>query len=299
MRAKIMGKLFAVILGVVGLVNGSAFAAVGHIYDASGEVKTALGSQKAQVVSKGALLENDMIVFTGDVSQAVLKFEDGQVIALQSNSSFRIDDYRYNPNEIEKSNVFFSMLKGGLRAITGLISSKRHAAFRLNTPNATIGIRGTDFMVVLSNQMYGNVVTGSISMTNAAGTAVFSAGQAAMVASATALPVSIGAAAIPAGTFTQLGAIPVPVPAPAPAPAPGAAPGSGAGTGAGTGTATTGTATGGAAAGGTTAVGASTASAAAVGGVTVGAASIAVVGVAAVAAAASSESTTGTTGTVP
>lgn len=303
MRAKIMGKLFAVILGVVGLASGAAFAAVGHIYDASGEVKTALGSQKAQIVSKGALLENDMIIFTGDVSQAVLKFEDGQVIALQSNSSFRIDDYRYNPKEIEKSNVFFSMLKGGLRAITGLISSKRQAAFRLSTPNATIGIRGTDFMVVMSNQMYGNVVSGSISMTNAAGTAVFSAGQAAMVASATALPVSIGAAAIPAGTFTQLGAIPVPVPTPAPAPAPGAgpgtAPGSGAGTGAGTGTtASTGTATGGAAAGGTAAGGAA-ATSAAVGGITVGAASVAVVGVAAVAAAASSESTTGTTGTVP
>lgn len=289
MRAKIMGKLFAVILGVAGLISGSAFAAVGQIYDASGEVKTAQGSQKAQAAGKGALLENDMIVFTGDVSQAVLKFEDGQVIALQSNSSFRIDDYRYNPKEIEKSNIFFSMLKGGLRAITGLISSKHQAAFRLNTPNATIGIRGTDFMVVMSNQMYGNVISGSISMTNAAGTAVFSAGQAAMVASATALPVSISAAAIPAGTFTQLGAIPVPAPTPA---APGAGSGSAPGGGAGTGTtASTGTATGGAAAGSTAAT------SAAVGGITVGTVSAAVVGVAAVAAAASSSDTTGTTGT--
>ena len=302
MRIEIMGKLFAVILGVVSLISGSAFAAVGQLYDASGDVKTALGSQKAQAASKGALLENDMIVFTGDVSQAVLKFEDGQVIALQSNSSFRIDDYRYNPKEIEKSNMFFSMLKGGLRAITGLISSKHQAAFRLNTPNATIGIRGTDFMVVMSNQMYGNVVSGSISMTNAAGTAVFSAGQAAMVASATALPVSISAAAIPAGPFTQLGAIPVPAPTPAaPGAGSGSAPGGGAGSGAGTGTgagttASTGTATSGAAAG-STAAGGAAATSAAVGGITVGTVSAAVVGVAAVAAAASSDDTTGTTST--
>lgn len=296
MRIEIMGRLFAAILWVGGLVSGPAFAAVGQLYDASGDVKTALGSQKAQAVGKGALLENDMIVFTGDVSQAVLKFEDGQVIALQSNSSFRIDDYRYNPKEIEKSNMFFSMLKGGLRAITGLISSKHQAAFRLNTPNATIGIRGTDFMVVMSNQMYGNVISGSISMTNAAGTAVFSAGQAAMVASATALPVSISAAAIPAGTFTQLGAIPVPAPTPAaPGAGSGSAPGSGAGTGTGT-TASTGTATGGAAAG-STAAGSAAATSAAVGGITVGTVSAAVVGVAAVAAAASSDDTTGTTGT--
>ena len=277
MRAQILGRLFAVMLGMTGLVSGSAFAAVGQLYEAAGEVKTAVGSQMAQAAGKGASLENDMIVSTGDNSQAVLKFEDGQVVALQSNTSFRIHDYRYNPKEVEKSNIFFSMLKGGLRAITGLIGSKRQTAFKLLTPNATIGIRGTDFMVVMGNQMYSNVVSGSISMTNAAGTAVFSAGQTAVVASATALPVSISAAAVPAGTFTQLGAIPLPTPAPAaPGAGPGAAPGGGAGSGA---------------------AGASSATGAAVGGVTAGTVSAAVVGVAAVAAVASSNNTTGTTGT--
>ena len=282
MRAQILGRLFAVMLGMAGLASGAAFAAVGQLYDAAGEVKTALGSQMAQAAGKGASLENDMIVSTGDNSQAVLKFEDGQVIALQANTSFRIHDYRYNPKEVEKSNIFFSMLKGGLRAITGLIGSKRQTAFKLQTPNATIGIRGTDFMVVMSNQMYSNVVSGSISMTNAAGTAVFSAGQTAVVASATVLPVSISAAAVPAGTFTQLGAIPLPTPAPA---APGAGSGSAPSGGAGSGAA------------GDAAAGASSATGAAVGGVTVGTASAVVVGVAAVAAAASSNNTTGTTGT--
>ena len=316
MRAQIFGKLFAVMLGVIGLVSGSAFAAVGQLYDAAGEVKTALGSQMAQAAGKGASLENDMIVSTGDKSQAVLKFEDGQVIALQSNTSFRIHDYRYDPREVEKSNMFFSMLKGGLRAITGLIGSKHQAAFKLQTPNATIGIRGTDFMVVMNNQMYSNVVSGSISMTNAAGTAVFSAGQAAVVASATALPVSISAAALPAGTFSQLGAIPVPVPAPAaPGAGPGSVPSGGAGSGAGAGTGTTastGTATGGTAAGsgtaatgtaagstaaGSAAAGASAATGAAIGGVTVGTISAVAVAVAAVATVVSSNNTTGTTGT--
>ena len=262
MRAQIFTKLFAVMLGVIGLLSGSAFAAVGQLYDAAGEVKTALGSQMAQAAGKGASLENDMIVSTGDSSKAVLKFEDGQVIALQSNTSFRIQDYHYNPKEIEKSNIFFSMLKGGLRAITGLIGSKHKTAFRLQTANSTIGIRGTDFMVVMSNQMYSNVVSGSISMTNAAGTAVFSAGQTALVTSATVLPVSISAAAVPAGTFTQLGAIPLPAPTPAPA-----------------------------------APGASSATGAAAGGVAAGTVSAVVLGVAVVGAAVSSNNTSGTTGT--
>ena len=215
MRAQIFCKFSAIILCVIGLVSGSAFAAVGQLYDASGEVKTALGSQIEKAVGKGASLQNDMIVTTGDRSHAVLKFEDGQVIALQANTSFRIHDYHYNRKEVEKSNMFFSMLKGGLRAITGLIGSKHRAAFKLETNTVTIGIRGTDFMVVMSSdQMYSNVVSGSISMSNAAGTAVFSAGQTALAASATTLPAAISAAVVPAGTFTQLSAISMPSPTP-------------------------------------------------------------------------------------
>lgn len=284
MRTQIFARLFAVMLAMIGLLSGSAFAEVGQLYDAAGEVQTTLGSQMAQAAGKGASLENDMIVSTGNNSHAVLKFEDGQVIALQSNTSFRIHDYRYSPRKIEESNMFFSLLKGGLRAITGLVGSKHQAAFKLQTPNSTIGIRGTDFMVVIVNPVYSSVASGSISMTNAAGTAVFSAGQTAVVTSATVLPMSISAAAVPAGTFTQLGAIPLPAPTPA---APGAGSGSAPGGGAGSGAA------------GDAAAGASSATGAAVGGVTAGAVSAAVVGVAVVGAAVSSNNTSGTTGTVP
>lgn len=138
-------------------------------------------------------------------------------------TSFHVREYRYEPGQVEKSNILFSMIKGGMRFITGLIAQRNKEAFRLSTPNATIGIRGTDFMVVMGNSpMYSQVMSGSIGMTNTAGTAVFTAGQTAIVASATTLPAAIAAAAVPAGTFTQLVAIPVPPPTPAPAPAGGA-----------------------------------------------------------------------------
>ena len=59
---------------------------MGQLYDATGEVKIAQGSQIVQAVGKGASLENDMIASTGDRSNAVLKLEDGQVIAQQPNT---------------------------------------------------------------------------------------------------------------------------------------------------------------------------------------------------------------------
>ncbi len=254
MHAKVIGNLLITALGTIGFFGQTAYAAIGTMYDTRGDVKTVLGGQQPQSVGKGAPLENNMIVSTGEASSAVLKFEDGQIIALQSNSSFQIRDYSYDTKNVEKSSLFFSMLKGGLRAITGLIGAKHPAGFRLQTPNATIGIRGTDFMLVMQNPLYANVVSGSISISNTAGTAIFNAGQAAVVTSATTLPAAISAAAIPAGTFTPLGAIPVPV---APLPGAGSVPGGGASTGA---AATTGVSTTAVAVGAAVAVGVAAAS---------------------------------------
>lgn len=248
-----------------------AWAASGWIYDASGDVSIAVAKEAARRAAKNDAIVSDTVITTGDKSYAVLKFEDGQVVTMQSNSAFHVREYRYEPKQMEKSNILFSMLKGGMRFVTGLIGQRNKEAFSLSTPNATIGIRGTEFMVVMGNSpMYSQVVSGSIGMTNSAGTTVFTAGQNAIVASATTLPATISAAALPAGTFTQLGVIPVPPPTPAPPPAPAG-----------------GAATGGAAGGST--AGATAGAAAGVSGTTVAIG----VGVAAgIAAAASNSSTT-------
>lgn len=224
-----MARLF---FALVCMVSASAWAAGGYVFDVVGDVSIVVGKAEAQRANKNDAIASGMVINTGDKSHAVLKFEDGQVVVMQANSSFHVREYRYESQQVEKSNIAFAMLKGGMRFITGLIGQHNKDAFKLATPNATIGIRGTEFMVAMGNSpMYSQVVTGSISMTNAAGTAVFTAGQAAVVTSATVLPAAISVSAIPAGTFTQLGAIPVPpaTPAPAPAPASGATTGSTAG----------------------------------------------------------------------
>lgn len=220
--------LFALVMAASGNAFAAEAAAGGYVHDAVGDVSVVVGKAAAQSAKVNDAIAPDTVINTGDKSNAVLKFEDGQVVVMQANSSFHMREYRYEARQVEKSNILFSMLRGGMRFVTGLIGQRNRDAFKLTTPNATIGIRGTEFMVVMGNSpMYSQVVSGSISMTNAAGTAVFTAGQTAIVASATTLPAAISAAALPAGTFTELGAIPVPAatPAPAPAPAGGAATG--------------------------------------------------------------------------
>jgi protein involved in polysaccharide export with SLBB domain len=110
---------------------------------------------------------------------------------------------------VTEFDMYDLLLKGGMRAITGLLANTNRSAFSLQTSTATIGIRGTDFMTVLYQGIYSQVTSGSISATTSQGTGVFAAGQTMHAASAAALPASIPAAAVPAGLFSELQAIPL------------------------------------------------------------------------------------------
>lgn len=270
------------------------FAAI-HAYAAAtiqslnGDVRAEATGQTASVATSSQRLEAGATVHTGANGQAMLRFDDGQMVAISPNSSFKIEQFRYDAAKPEQNSVALSLFRGALRLVTGLIGQKDHSKFALKTPTATIGIRGTDFMVALANQSYVQVIQGGVAATNAAGTVAFTAGTTGVVAGASTLATTITASALPASvgaTFSSLGSISMAAGA-------GAAAAAGTGTTSGAGVAA---ATGAGASAGTGATGASTATAGAVGGV--GAAGItAGVVAAAVVAAASSPTTTGTTGT--
>lgn len=188
----------------------SAQAAGGQVYVVSGNVFVTQGKNPAHQVVNSEAIVPDTLISTGDKSAALLKFSDGQIITMHANSALHVFDYRYDAKRAEASSIVLSMFKGGMRFVTGLIGQRRKQSFRLLTPNATIGIRGTEFMVTMvNNSMYSQVLTGNIAMTNGAGSVVLGAGQTAVVASSGALATLISAAAIPPGTFTDLLSIPV------------------------------------------------------------------------------------------
>src|SRR5258708_1367729 len=146
-------------------VNVVFAAPAGQITQASGYV--AVGSPQAapKAVGSGEPVESGQTVTLGDGARAVIKFQDGQIIALQSKSVFKVNSYKYDQAAPEKGESFFSLLQGGLRAITGLIGSSNKAGWKLATPTATMGIRGTDFMAVINQSLYVKVDAGAISAT--------------------------------------------------------------------------------------------------------------------------------------
>lgn len=147
-------------------------------------VKKPDGTVKA--LSEKSEIDAGDVVSTEKDSYARLKFSDGGEITLRPNTSMRIEGYHYDSNKPEEDNFVFSLVKGGLRSITGLVGKRgNRGAYRLNTPTATIGIRGTNYGALLCDDncgslakgLYLEVISGAINASNQGGESDFTAGQ--------------------------------------------------------------------------------------------------------------------------
>jgi FecR-like protein len=180
-------------------------APVAHISRTTGNVTVANAQAPAKAASNGMGIDNGAIVTTGRDGQAVIKFRDGQTVALQSKSVFRVSDYQFNQAAPETGQSFLALLQGGARILTGVIGNRNREGWKLSLPTATAGIRGTDFLaVVRESAAYFKVNTGSISATNGAGTGVFVAGQNALAENVTTVTKVISDAELPSGLFSEL-----------------------------------------------------------------------------------------------
>lgn len=150
---------------------------------ASGEVIARSASGAVRALSKGSELQNGDTVLTGREGRAQMRFSDGAMISLQPQSEFRLDDYRFAGKADGEERGFFSLLKGGLRTLTGLIGRSNRDSYKLKTSVATIGIRGTEFTVAYLDPETLAVSTGEgrIEVCNRSGCLLVSSGEAAIV----------------------------------------------------------------------------------------------------------------------
>ena len=76
-----------------------------------------------------------------------ITFDDGALVSVRPDSRLEIERYDYDSAAPERSSVKFMLEEGVTRAISGEAASSARERFRLNTPIAAIGVRGTDFVV--------------------------------------------------------------------------------------------------------------------------------------------------------
>lgn len=109
-------------------------------------IQAANGAQR--VAAMGGNIENGDTVQTGVSSEIVMIFTDKQRVYLKPGSVFRVDDFHYAANAPQEDRSFLSLVKGGLRAVDGLVAKEgKPENYRVKTPTSTIGIRGTEYSV--------------------------------------------------------------------------------------------------------------------------------------------------------
>ena len=174
---------------------------IGRLLVAVGDVTVQRGGRDLNLTTGADVFVGDTVRI-GEMSNAQIGFTDTSIVALRSKSVLRIDDYAYDRNnESAISKAFFSLLRGGLRTVTGAIGRTNSESYRMRAQSATIGIRGTHFTVVVCQQdcnnndgslaadgTYGGVLEGRVALSNTAGEREFGTDEYFYVADANTLP---------------------------------------------------------------------------------------------------------------
>ena len=98
------------------------------------------------ILARGSALGVGDALSTTRNSTIRLRFTDGGETAVRPDSRITVQAYSYDRDNPQADNLVLSLIKGGLRALTGSIGKRGNVdAYKLTINTATIGIRGTDY----------------------------------------------------------------------------------------------------------------------------------------------------------
>ena len=133
------------------LAAALALAAVGAQAQVAGEVEFSrgvgfaqTGTQTPRILGKGLPLQQGDRLTTSENGSAIVRLADGTRMTLRPNSELVLQQYQFKENATDNS-MLMQLVRGGFRAVTGLIARSGPDAAKVQTSTATIGIRGTDF----------------------------------------------------------------------------------------------------------------------------------------------------------
>jgi hypothetical protein len=120
---------------------------VGTIVNISGPLLVKKTDGTVKILSLKSEVEQGDTLISEKTTYARVKFVDNSEITLRPGTQLVIDNFSYDEAKPEKDSAFFNLVKGGLRSITGILGKRNREKVGINTPTATIGIRGTTFIV--------------------------------------------------------------------------------------------------------------------------------------------------------
>ena len=149
LRAWLVNLFLALLLGAVSQAN-AAPAPVGRIALSVGEAKRVDTEGKAAPLRLGTPISEGDRIITGGDAVAIIVFVDEGRISLRADSELLVKQYKVDPAGLN-SHLDLELVRGAIRQISGQAARMQPERYRLNTPIASIGVRGTDFLAKTSS----------------------------------------------------------------------------------------------------------------------------------------------------
>ena len=146
---KTISRVLAII-SMAALLSASAYAIAddnaGMVVASRGEV-IAMSNGGSRELKQGDFVFVDDEIMTSNRSFAVLQFVDGAKVTVRPDSTMLVESYLYNGDEDDEATL--SLVSGGLRVITGAMAKTNPENYKVRTPVALMGVRGTEFSIML------------------------------------------------------------------------------------------------------------------------------------------------------
>jgi|TARA_R110000765_G_scaffold425763_2_gene539480 hypothetical protein len=149
---------FVLLLGLIllAVLARPAYAKIGEISQVKGSGVLERGSKVVIDGEVGAGVQSMDTAVTANGTMRIL-FVDETRVDITEQSRLEIDEFVYDPaNDIGSLSIKASL--GTVRYASGQIAKKYKQNVKIRTPSATIGVRGTDFVMVV-DEMGGSMIT--------------------------------------------------------------------------------------------------------------------------------------------
>jgi hypothetical protein len=126
------------------LVSANCYAGIGTITEQVNKPPQIERAKQSLTGSKGTGVEMNDVVNTM-AGKVKITFEDDTKVEITENSKLIIDDFVYDSKSSKGGKLAVKIALGTVRYASGQIAKNNPQAVAINTPTATVAVRGTDF----------------------------------------------------------------------------------------------------------------------------------------------------------
>jgi hypothetical protein len=119
---------------------------IGSISEMQGGGEIQRNASTLPAAAKSSIEKLDT-VSTNSQGKVKITFEDKTTVNITENSKLVIDDFVYDGNNASKSKLGLKVALGTVRYASGALGHSNPDGVNIATPTATIGVRGTDFVM--------------------------------------------------------------------------------------------------------------------------------------------------------